>query len=137
MARTTAALVAGIVEVELPDGAVLEDFLAPFILPANLLVTDVCGAAGYSDEKLEMIERWLGAHFYQILAPGANTERAGRVAQTVRSKVDLGLNVTHYGQQAMVLDTAGGLAEINQALEPGGGLPSGVFGAWWLGIEDS
>jgi hypothetical protein len=115
MPRTTAELVAGLVEQDVksvPD-------LTPFIATANILVTRVCGSAGYSDEEIEMIERWLAAHFYCMRDPRATYETARSVAQSLQNKVDLGLATSHYGQQAMILDTKGGLARLNSRIVKG------------------
>lgn len=123
MARTTRALVEGIIEVDagiVPDDAAME----PFILPANELVTEVCtGDAGpanaYTSDRLELIERWLAAHFYAQRDPRYASEKAGSVGGNYQSKVDLGLDNTHYGQMAMRLDTNGGLADLNRKSKKG------------------
>lgn len=107
MARTTSVLVAGIIEVDTTIA------LDPFIFPANELVTEICVGVGYSDERLELIERYLAAHFYTLRDPRALNEKAGSVAATYQSKVDLNLATSHYGQHAMLLDTKGGLARLN------------------------
>jgi len=126
--RTTEAAVEGIIEVDVAIP------LAPFIEAANQLVTDVCGDAGYSTAKLELIERWLAAHFYAVRDPRATQERAGAVGVTYESKVDLNLALTRYGQQAMLLDTAGGLATLNKRVAEGkvAITPS----VTWVGTED-
>lgn len=127
--RTTSVAVAKLVEVD-------EDFdLEQFIDVANELVTEVCVPAGYSDHRLELIERWLSAHFYQILDQGTVAEKVGSIRQQFKSKVDLGFDVTHYGQQVMRLDTAGGLARLNNRIKKGLGsvnLPAGIR---WLGSD--
>ena len=111
--------------------------LMPFITSANELVTEVCAAPGvYSSGRLELIERWLAAHFYHILDPQASQETVGAIQATLDTKTDLGLNVTKYGQQAMRLDTGGYLAAMDNAMKtvtktlPGGGKKVGVT---WLG----
>jgi len=113
--RTTSAAVEGILE-ESPSLT-----LTPFIETASYLVDKCCATATQADgtdyydaTDLELIERWLSAHFYHIAATRANIEKAGSVSETKRSRVDLKLNVTHYGQQAMLLDVAGGLAALNE-----------------------
>jgi len=108
--RTTAELVGGIIEV---DAAI---DLAPFILTANELVTEKCDTAeaDYSAERLELIERYLAAHFYTVRDPCAVSEHAGPVGATYQSQVGLFLSTSHYGQQAMLLDTNGGLAALNR-----------------------
>lgn len=93
--------------------------LAPFITTANSLVTEVCEGVGYTAARLELIERWLSAHFYAIRDPRVDSEKAGPVSQKYQYKVDLGLSVTTYGQMAMTLDTAGGLAKLNAATKSG------------------
>lgn len=118
MARTTSDKVKELVET---DDAVSVD-LVVFIETANALVTEHCavatdeeGALLMDEVRLELVERWLAAHFYAIRDNFARTtnEKAGSVAAGYYSKVDLGLNVTHWGQQAMMLDTSGALAGIS------------------------
>lgn len=129
MARTTEELVKEIIEVD-PNVPSLD----PFILPANELVTELCTSFGYTDTRLELIERWLSAHFYAILDPRAKEERAGPVSQENQSSVSLGLNVTHYGQQAMRLDTNGGLSSMDKAATEG---ISRSVGVTYLGTSKS
>lgn len=114
MARTTAELVGGIIEV---DPTISLD---PFIDTANQLVTEVCVGAGYADGRLEMIERWLAAHFYAMRDPRATQEVARGVGQSLQSAVSYGFKASHFGQQALRLDTAGGLAALDKATERGG-----------------
>lgn len=123
MARTTSDLVADIIEVDVDIG------LTPFISVANELVTEVCAAAGYTDERLELIERWLAAHFYTNRDPRPTREEAGPVSASYQSKLGLNLATSHYGQTAMVLDTAGGLAALNSLT------PTKTLSVTWLGTE--
>jgi hypothetical protein len=129
--RTTTTAVEGILE-ESPSLT-----LTPFIESASYLVDKACatatqadGSAYYTATDLELIERWLSAHFYHVAATRANREEAGSVAETKRSKVDLRLNLTHYGQHAMLLDVAGGLTTLN---EEGVRVSTRVT---WLGTPD-
>lgn len=128
-ARTTSELVGGIIEV---DSNISLD---PFITTANELVTEICVPAGYTDERLELIERFLAAHFYTLRDPRPTSEGAGSVQAAYQSKVDLGLKTSHYGQQAMILDTAGGLAELNANTHI---MPTvaRTVSVTWLGTED-
>jgi hypothetical protein len=106
---TTPEAVAGIVQVDedlWPD-------LDPPIEAASLLVTEVCGASGYSDYTMGVIARWLAAHFYAVMDPQSTYEQAGSVSIKYESAVDLGLNLTRFGQQAMLLDYKGNLARLN------------------------
>ena len=126
--RTTSTAVEGILE-ESPSLS-----LTPFIETASYLVDKSCatatqadGTAYYDSTDLELIERWLSAHFYYVAATRPNMEKAGSVSETKRSRVDLKLNLTHYGQQAMLLDVAGGLTNLNKT---GFRITTGVT---WLG----
>lgn len=116
MPRTTDTLVRGIAEVD-------EDIdLTPFIATASRLIDKV--VAPNTTDDLTDLESWLSAHFYHVLSPQSNVDQVGSTGGTVRqqydSKVDLALNVTKYGQQAMVLDTTGSLAAWNQSITKGG-----------------
>lgn len=121
--RTDEDLVGAIIEVDdtIP--------LTPFIQAANLLVNRVVvpavddeGESFYDEddaddaEALEIIERWLAAHFYAIRDPRPVFQAVTNIMDRFQSKVDLNLMVTHYGQQAMVLDTSGELAAYNDSL---------------------
>lgn len=109
MIRTTPELVAGIL---LTAPTVPVD---PFVLAASILVDRIEeDSASPSGEVLTVIETWLAAHFYCIRLPRRESERAGDVWATYMSKVDLNLSVTHYGQQAMVLDPTGTLKALNE-----------------------
>jgi hypothetical protein len=130
--RTTADAVKGIIETDddtFPN-------LAPFIEAANQLVTDCCLSSGYSAAKLERIERWLAAHFYAIEDPRITQEITGPIQASFGTKLDLGFDVTTYGQQAMRLDTDGNLAALNNSMKtvkkilPAAGI---VIGATYLG----
>lgn len=129
MARTTAALVGGIIEL---DASISLD---PFIEAANMLVTQCCNglAVEYSTTELAIIEKYLAAHFYTDRDPRAESEKAGPVAEKFQSKVDLGLSTSHYGQRAMLLDYHGGLASLNKQVRDGVKKTVGVV---WLGTED-
>lgn len=114
MPRTTMELVEEIIEV---DETITS--LDPFILMASELVTEVCVPAGYGDERLELIERWLAAHFYCSRDPRLSYEVAGAVAGTYQYKNGLFLANTSYGQMALALDTKGGLALLSKNMEEG------------------
>lgn len=126
MARTTAALVEGIVDV-------LDDVdLTPFITAANELVTEVCTDSDYSDDRLTIIETWLSAHFYQIYDQAVDNEDAKGVSAKYQYKIGLHIQQTKYGQMAMVLDTAGNLAALSKRMEDG---ESATVTLCWLGTD--
>lgn len=130
--RTTPELVAAIIEVD-------EDLdLNPFIDVANDLVTMVCaviptGGYDYTTDYLAKIETWLAAHFYAIEDPRSQRDRIGSLTQEIESKVDLGFDVTRYGQMAMRLDLNLGLAKLNNAVKDAKGTSRIVGGVKWLG----
>jgi len=120
--RTTDTAVSEIIEV---DSSILLD---PFIETASSLVDDVAAhALAPAAARLELIERYLSAHFYTLRDPRAVSEKADVVAQTVQSKVDLGFNTSHYGQMAMSLDPTGVLKNASKGKRAGG--------VTWLGNE--
>jgi hypothetical protein len=113
------------------------DDLTAYIDTANTLVTERCTASGYSDLRLELIERWLTAHFYacnrrRTLQEGVS---GGANEGFDPIKTDLFFDNTVYGQQALMLDTAGNLAALQNAMKtvkihlPAGGKPR----TSWLG----
>lgn len=123
--RTTADAVSKIIEVD-------EDAdLTPFIETASSLVDELLEPLGtMTDAKLELIERWLSAHYYAIHTPRAASEYATGVGESIETRVDLGLNVTRYGQQALILDTSGKLAQLQDNVT---GKPKRKIGARWMG----
>lgn len=116
--RTTDALVRGIVQVQ---GGV---DLTPFIRIANQLTTDQCTYPktgqdpavflpyedGFEESKMELIERWLAAHFYTVFDNQLSSAKAGTINVGFQHKIDMGLKCSMYGQQAMLLDNYGSLA---------------------------
>lgn len=124
MIRTTPELVAGLVQV---DPAITLD---PFISAASILVDRISeDSASPTEEVLTVIETWLSAHFYCVRNPRRSSERAGDVWATFMSKVDLNLQVTMYGQQAMMLDPTGTLKFINDSKS----FKARKVGAYWVG----
>ena len=134
--RTTYEAVGGIIEL---DASIVPTAVSmlPFITVASELVDECCvGDAGpatpYTDERLELIERWLSAHFYTNRDPRLVNEKAGPVGGSYQSRVDLGFDTSHYGQTAMRLDTNGGLSKLNDDMKKG----KPVVGAVWLGTSE-
>lgn len=113
MALTDEELVGGIIELD-------EDIdLEPFMDAAHYFIEKVVTHESYTVADKTMIETWLAAHLYAVRDPRSFKEYAGDVGVTYQSKVDLGFDVTQYGQQAMRMDIHGGLARLNkQAMDP-------------------
>jgi hypothetical protein len=128
LARTTATLVGGIIEV---DENITD--LSPFLTAANELVTEVCVPAGYTDARLELIERYLAGHFYAMRDSQITAEAAGPVSTTYQGKVGLFLQNSLQGQSALALDTAGGLARLSKQLELG--TRRRTVTGFWLGTK--
>lgn len=108
MARTTAEAVGEIIEV---DSSIS---LTPFIEVASALVTDMCVPLSYTDTTLELIERWLSAHFYAIRDKQLKKESLDFMDLGLEYSVTVSLYMaqTTYGQQAMLIDYKGGLASL-------------------------
>jgi hypothetical protein len=126
MSRTTAEAITSIINF---DTSITD--LTPFIESASELVTEICEATGeYSEARLELIERWLAAHFVAIRDPRYVSQQIGQAANTYQQKVGMNLSLTPYGQQAMMLDTKGGLAWLDKHIASG---KRAVASVAWLG----
>lgn len=132
MPRTTAAKVQGVLQGDYDaEGA---PSLTPFIETATSLTDEVAtkaAAKGVSlgSARLELIERWLAAHFYAVSdQPFASNVTKGAEA-VYQGKTGMGLESRFYGQHAMLLDTSGVLRAMNS--------PAGRASAAWLGKAPS
>lgn len=112
--RTNEDDVRGIVNND-PNIAIL-----PFIKAADVLVDYVSSQDSNSllnANALEQIELWLAAHFYAIRDPqpaeGMVGGRDGASA-VFQGKTDMRLESTQWGQQAMLLDLTGTLAQLQR-----------------------
>lgn len=116
--RTTVAAVAKLLD---PDGIddLLQEIedevidLQPGIDAGHNLVDSVCLESGYTDKTLELIERWVSAHYCAVQLPKQKQESVKGLTTTYEGQSGLGLNFTRFGQQAMILDYAGNLAKVN------------------------
>lgn len=88
----------------------------PFIETANSLVTNyivtACGAT-YNATQLELIERWLAAHYYEVNDRRLSEENTGRAGGVFEGKTEMGFNSTRYGQSVLDLDYEGCLANLS------------------------
>jgi hypothetical protein len=130
MARTTETLVKQIIEVDTLN----VPSLVPFIDTANMLVTKHCAPGGASDEELELIERWLAAHFYAIRDPRIASESVSGISASYQNRLGLFLASTMYGQQAIMVDSSGALAKLNKDAEMGR-KPGQVASVSWAGKD--
>ena len=85
--------------------------LTPFIETASNLVDKVeeCDTDGKNDDDdLELIERWLAAHFAAITNPQLTSKSLGSASSSFqKGTVGESLRATLFGQQALALDTSG------------------------------
>lgn len=92
--------------------------LEPFINVAHILVEKKLIGKGMDEDLLTEIERWLSAHFASIKSPRIMDESIGDASQKKEGIVFLGqkkgLDTTPYGQQVLVLDTSGTLAQMGK-----------------------
>jgi hypothetical protein len=111
--RVTDAEVREICEID----AALTD-LEPFRIAANYVVEDNLASVTFYTtspglSRLKEIERWLAAHFTAIRDKRIDSEKAGPVSQKFQYKLGLNLQSTMYGQQAIMLDKTGTLANLS------------------------
>lgn len=107
MGRTTATEVKAIIATELADS-----IIDTFIGMANRVVTDHLGAnTDLSAAQKQDIETWLTAHLVaSTREQQAQAEQAGDARITYQGETGKGLEATFYGQQVMMMDTTGTLA---------------------------
>lgn len=125
MAYTTVLAVKGI----LADDYNLTTDLQQFIDSADIIMARVLACAGakgitLSSIELEMIERWLSAHFYCASNPQYQSEATGGISVSYTGQTSMHLESTRYGQMAINLDYSGCLNAISSR---------SVTSAQWLG----
>ena len=118
MARTTVQAVEGILLDNYgPDEDGVSPSLTPFIEAANSLVSRVATCATtrgitLSAAELELIERWLAAHFYSVSDRPLQEEKTLDAFGKFQGKTDMGLNSSYFGQTAKDVDPSGCLASL-------------------------
>ncbi|GIW60130.1 MAG: hypothetical protein KatS3mg087_1196 [Patescibacteria group bacterium] len=113
MARTTPALVSEILGSHY-DGS---SSLTSFIDTASAVVDQVESndtKKKLTPAMLELIERWLAAHFYLHADQIASSESVGGASASYQGQTGFALMSTIYGQTAVVLDTTGYLSKLQQ-----------------------
>jgi hypothetical protein len=105
--------------------------LQPFIDTASSLVDDIAVAdSSISASRLELIERWLAAHYYEHADPITASRSTGGASGQFQGRTDMGFDSTKYGQEAKRLDSSGLLVKLDQPLRP-------KAGCVWLGKQPS
>ena len=108
MARTNSTDVKAII-----DTSLLAAEVDPFITDASLFVDNTLASSGLDAATLEMIEKYLAAHFLSMLDQRIQTEAfPSGIRFNYQGKTDMGLDQTFYGQMAKVLDTSGKLTLV-------------------------
>lgn len=93
--------------------------LSTFIQSANIMTNRmvICAAnkdvTFTSDELLE-IETLLACHFYQDSDKGYSQRTTSDASATFHGKTEMGLESSHYGQSALMLDHSGCLRAISK-----------------------
>ena len=108
--------------------------LTPFIETASVLVEWLDGkdtSGDLSDDALEVIERYLAAHFYAHRDQLYESKKVGKSSGKFQGQTGMVLSSTQYGQTAMMLDVTGNLARRSKQVEEG----SPSVGISWLGSE--
>lgn len=103
---------------EIIDTDLTTEQVAPFLITANVMVTSVLSDEGYGDSLMKEIEQWLAAHFVAIRDPRIAKEKIDDADATYQGKFGEGLRHTSYGQQVLILDFHGRLAEIASSKGP-------------------
>lgn len=128
--RTTAADVRAILGPNY-DG---KTTLTPFITTANIITDRVAADAilrerTLTDAELELIERWLSAHYYTMMDPLYASKGIGKVSGSFAGKTGMHLEASRYGLTAMEIDHSGALQAI------GGSSGRTVVSLSWLGED--
>lgn len=108
--------------------------LTPFIQTASSLVDKVARndvESAHSSSDLELIERWLAAHFYAHADQLMQSESKGRASGSYQGQTAMIFMSTQYGQTALGLDTTGYLAKLQKQAQEGRQSASVV----WLGTR--
>ncbi len=95
--------------------------LQPFIDTATILVDRIAAADSTSSmttASLELVERYLTAHFYAHADPITQSRSTGRVSGQFQGRTDMGFDATLYGQTAKRLDATGTLSNMDLPLSP-------------------
>lgn len=127
MARTTDEKVETATEVDTGHD------LTPHIAAAHVLVNRVLATAGYDDDLMELIERYLAAHLYRIFNPQVTSEGLGPLTEAKQVSLGQQLKQTTPGQQVLFLDVDGYFATLQGKAERGIGKRN--IGLTWLGTS--
>lgn len=139
MARTTSALVLGVLGVNYDTRRAPS--LTPYIDTASVVTDRVEECAEAKDEaltatELELVERWLAAHFYAHTDQLLQSKQTSDAGGTFQGTAAMFFTRTAYGQAAVTIDHSGCLADIQAEAQQAVDNPSaaaGAISASWLG----
>lgn len=119
MARTTAKAVVDVLAPGKDYDTVLNPSLQPFIDAANSIVNRVktCAIAkglALSTSELEIIERWLAAHYYVQSDQTYASKNTSNASASFQGKTEKFIEGSKYGQAAINLDYSGCLSAISK-----------------------
>ena len=97
--------------------------LVPFIDAATDLVDSVAESAAGDGEsltttRLELVERWLSAHFYHCSDPVYQSRSTEGASGQFQGQSAMGFDGSRYGQMAIRLDTSGYLRALDKGSRP-------------------
>jgi len=118
MARTNSIAVIALLADEY-DGSTS---LSPHIDTANMMVSQLAANDSeslMSSVALEIVERWLAAHFYQQADPGYNSRNTSGASGSFNGATGQGLAGTRFGMQAMRIDATNYLAKRDKEASEG------------------
>lgn len=131
MPRTTPQAVKGVLQRDYDT--INNPSLTPYIDTAAVIVSRVATCATtkgvtLSSAELELIERWLAAHFYAVSDKPYTNNTTADASAAYNGQTAMGLDATLYGQQAKAIDYSGCLAAITSRVRAS---------AAWLGKPPS
>ena len=131
MSRTTEVAVKGLLLLDYDTARAPS--LVPFIDTATVLVDRVATCAAAADEtltaaELELIERWLAAHYYVQSDQTFASKSTSGASATHHGQTGMRLENSKYGQGALTIDSSGCLDSITK---------NARAGANWLGRPPS
>ena len=133
MSRTTPTLVR-VICAEM-DSSFTDAQVQPFLDSASMVVTNLIGSYYTDDSQLELIERWLSAHYFTANTPKTANEKAGDVSEAYQFTVGVGLKGSLYGQKVLEMDISGRFANWQRVIETGIKRPTP--GILFVGVRES
>ena len=95
------------------DADTPEDETTAYIETAHVLLCSVLDGYGIPTSLMTQIEKYLAAHYAAIAYPVTQREGLGPLTRSYATKIDLRIDNTKYGQQAIALDPTNVLASLN------------------------